>query len=362
MRWSFPVARVFGIQLRVHVTFLLLLLLVAGSQGSEGGWSAAVEAVSLILMVFGCVILHELGHAAAARYFGIQTPDITLLPIGGVAHLERIPERPKEEIIVALAGPLVSALLALFFWSINSTNTPALSFSSDEAVPLARTLQSINLGLLLFNLIPAFPMDGGRVLRACLAIKLGNSRATQTAARIGQGIAIIMATVGVLLPAHPLILISIFIFFAAGNEAASTALNSLSRHLRVADAMITSFQTLPEYATLGNAASLLQHSAQHDIPFINHLGKFIGLLPRKNLILGLHEVGPESPALPYTQDNLPTVLPTHLFSDAFSIMQEYGSPVLPVLDSRGNLVGLFSQEKVGELLLIQSIPRTRSKG
>ena len=360
MRWSFPVARLFGIELRIHVTFLLLLLWIGGAHGLEGGWSAATAGVVFVLMVFGCVVLHELGHAMAGRKFGIRTEDITLLPIGGVAHLERIPENPREEIIVALAGPLVSAGLALVFWIAAGFSGPTLEAETLGLDDLAARLFSINLGLLLFNLIPAFPMDGGRVLRALLAFRMGGRRATRIAAGIGQTLAFALGAASWILSAPVLLLIAIFIYFGAASEAAYAELRSACRGLRVADAMITSFATLPGDARLRDAAALLQHTAQHDFPFVNNAGQFLGLLTRTALIMGLQEVGPDGAALPYAQKDLPSVLSTHLFSHAFAVMQQHESPTLPVLDENNRLWGLFSQEKVGELLLLQSTKNVRA--
>lgn len=357
MRWSFPFARMFGIQLRVHITFFLLLVWVASAHASAGGWTGAAESVAVVLLIFGCVIFHELSHALAARRYGIRTPDITLLPIGGVAHLERIPERPREELVVAIAGPLGSGVLALLFWVASGFVPPSLPQESDQFASwsaLTSHLCSINLGLLLFNLIPAFPMDGGRILRALLSHQIDRSRATTIAVRLGQVMAVGLGLLGIWIPAPVLLAIAAFVYLSASQEAAATSIRSLSRGLRVSDAMITSFQSLNQWASLGEVATLLQHSSQHDFPFVSPLGEFLGLLTRKSLISGLHEAGPEGLAFTFAQRDLPCLLPSHLFSQAFTVMQQCGTATLPVLDEKNHLVGLFSQEKLGELLLIES--------
>lgn len=355
MSWSFPVARLLGTELRIHAAFLLLLLWVGVTRGAEGGWGAATSGVLLILMVFACVVLHEFGHALAARQFGIRTPDITLMPMGGVAHLERIPEKPIQEILVALAGPAVSAGLAAFFWGVSGFATPQFDTLWTPDLPFARTLLSINLGLLLFNLLPAFPMDGGRVLRAVLALRMQHFRATRIAARIGQAIALLLGMLGLLLPAPTLLLVAIFVYFGAASEAAQSQLRNLARGHRVRDVMITPLQTLGSKATLGEAARLLQHSAQQDLPCVGLSGEFLGLLTRKNLIMGLHEMGSEAPAMAYAERDLPPILPTHSFAHAFLLMQKHATATLPVLDEDDRLIGLFTQEKVGELLLLQNL-------
>lgn len=353
MRWSFRVARLLGIELRVHFTFLLLLMWIAGFQGSEGGWVSALEGVSLVLLIFLCVFLHELGHAAAALKIGIRTPDITLLPIGGIAHLERIPEKPGEEIFVALAGPVVSGVLAGFFFVLEAGIPGGWSWMSGVRGTLG-TLSEINLGLLLFNLFPAFPMDGGRVLRAALASRMGVPRATVIAARVGQFLAVAMAVAGFLLPAHNLVLVAVFVFFSASREAEATALRSLSSRWRVADAMITVFRRLPDRASLSDAALLMQHSSQHDFPIVNGCGELLGVLTRNDLVRGFHTASGGEAALEFCRRDLPGLNADQTFDQALSLMEEHDASVLPVFEGSGALVGLFSREKAGELLLVQS--------
>jgi stage IV sporulation protein FB len=185
MSWSIPIFRVAGILVRIHVTFLLLLAWLAWSYYSQGGSAAAAERVFFILLLFGCVLLHEFGHAIAAKGFGINTPDITLLPIGGVARLERMPEKPSQELIVALAGPAVNVAIALGLFVIVGTSGITDTRSVEDPNLLTK-LMVINVWLVLFNLLPAFPMDGGRVVRALLATRLNYARATQIAATVGQ--------------------------------------------------------------------------------------------------------------------------------------------------------------------------------
>lgn len=173
MQWSYPILRVGGTEIRIHLTFLLLLVWIGIAYFQEGGTSAAIEGVGFIGAVFACVVLHELGHVAAASRYGIRTPKITLLPIGGVAELERLPEKPSEEIVVALAGPLVNVVIASFLVVALGTTVgvDALTSMDNPRVAFVARLAAVNIWLVLFNLIPAFPMDGGRVLRALLATR-----------------------------------------------------------------------------------------------------------------------------------------------------------------------------------------------
>jgi Zn-dependent protease len=168
--WSLPILRIAGIQLRIHITFLLLIGWLAFGYYAEGGSAAAAGRVFFILLLFLCVILHEFGHAFAAKSFGINTPDITLLPIGGVARLERMPEKPGQELVIALAGPLVNVVIALCL-SVAIGWRGAAGVEDFESPNLLTQLLAINILLVLFNLLPAFPMDGGRVLRALLATR-----------------------------------------------------------------------------------------------------------------------------------------------------------------------------------------------
>lgn len=361
MSWSFPIGRLTGIEIRVHLTLLIFLGWVGLSDGLSGGWREAVSGVTLLCTVFGCILLHELGHALAARHCGIRTPDITLMPIGGLARLERIPERPVEEVGVALAGPAVSAGLALVFgvlcdFQVASIEAPARGWQG-----LFSNLFTINSGLLAFNLLPAFPLDGGRVFRALLAMRFNYALATKIAAGSGQVLAVVLGAAGFLLPAPMLVFVAAFLFLGAGSEASQVAIREASRGLRVKDAMMTNFSLLPCGSRLADAADLLLHSSQHTFPIADDLGRYRALLSRNGLISGLHAAGPMGAALPYARIDLPTVTPGHLFSAACGLMREFQTPALPVLDSSGRLVGLFTEENVGAMLLMDGAGKGKSR-
>src|SRR5260370_5528087 len=221
MRSFLKVASIFGIEVRIHLTFLLFLVWIWFSYYQVAGFAGAVQGVLFILSLFACVLLHEFGHAFAARGFGIGTPDITLLPIGGVARLSRIPEKPWQELVVAIAGPLVNLVIAaaLIFVIPGSAPLEQLEYLESPRIELLAKLASVNVMLVLFNLIPAFPMDGGRVLRALLAMAMPYARATQIAAWIGQGLAVLFCIFGNF--GNPfLFFIAFFIFVGAQQEAA----------------------------------------------------------------------------------------------------------------------------------------------
>jgi len=225
MPWVMPLGRIAGIAVNVHATFLLLLAWIAAiSYGPRASWRDAASGVLYIVVVFATVVLHELGHALMARRYGIHTQDITLLPIGGVARLERMPEDPRAELSIALAGPAVNvALAAVCYVALILTGT---ELGSTGFAPGGgnwwSALLFLNVGLALFNMLPAFPMDGGRVLRAMLAIRLGRARATRIAARVGRGFAIAFAIYAVVRGQPLLLLIALFIWVGAAGEAAVT--------------------------------------------------------------------------------------------------------------------------------------------
>src|SRR6266700_1505179 len=250
MGWSLPILRVAGIQLRIHVTFLLLIGWLAFGYYAEGGSTAAAARVLFILLLFACVVLHEFGHALAAKAFGINTPDITLLPIGGVARLERMPEEPKQELLIAVAGPAVNVVIALgLFVAGGSFINPFVNPAAPERVGLVSQLLIINVLLVAFNLLPAFPMDGGRVLRALLATRMSYARATQIAATVGQGFAFVFGFFGLLFNPF-LIFIALFVYVGASQEAALAQMKDVSRRFPVSSAMVREFRTLSENATL----------------------------------------------------------------------------------------------------------------
>ncbi len=359
MRWSFQIATITGIQIRLHLTFVIFLLWIGVSDALASGLTVATAGVALVLLVFGCVLLHELGHAWAARFFGIRTPDITLLPIGGIARLERIPERPSEEVVVALAGPAVSALLALLFGVLCGFSLPRLDQELHQWSDFVSKLFVINTGLLAFNLLPLFPMDGGRVLRALLAFRFSYDRSTQIAAWIGQGLAVLMGCAGFWLSAPMLMFIAVFVFFGAGSEAAQVGARESARGLRVEDTMLTDFTVLPSDGQLADAADLLVHGSQPGFPLVDADNHFLAMLTRDSLLRGLNEAGPMGGLMPYARTDLPRLNLSLPISEALVLMQQAAAPVLPAVDAGGVLVGLVSTEHLVELMAITSQYRSR---
>jgi Zn-dependent protease/CBS domain-containing protein len=350
MSWSIPVFRIAGVQLRIHITFLLLIGWVGFVAYAQGGWPAALAGILFILILFGCVVLHEFGHALAGKAFGINTPDITLLPIGGVARLARIPEEPVQELIIAAAGPAVTALIALgaFIGGGSWAYPPSIGTSIPDV------LFTMNAVLLVFNLLPAFPMDGGRVLRALLATRMPYARATQVAALVGQGFAFAFGFIGLLFNPF-LIFIALFVYIGASQEAALAQMRDVSRRFPVSSAMVREFRTLSENASLEEAVDALLATSQHDFPVVDATGGVAGLLTRHDLIAALRKNDPALRVGDVMRRDIPTVTTGTRFEEAFRIMQECNCPAVPVLDRMKRLVGLLTPENVTELMMVQSV-------
>ena len=356
MSWSVTILRVSGIQLRIHITFLLLIgWLALGYYGSGRSAEAAYWAI-LTLILFICVVLHEFGHAFAAKAFGINTPDITLLPIGGVARLERMPEEPFQELIIAAAGPAVNVVIALGAF----LGGGIFAYPPTMRSGFVSGLLTINVVLFLFNLLPAFPMDGGRVLRALLATRLPYARATQIAAVVGQGFAFTFGFIG-LFANHPfLIFIALFVYIGATQEAALAQMRDVSRRFPVSTAMVREFRTLVESATLMEAVDALLATSQHDFPVVDSAGNVAGVLTRHDLIAALRKNDPALRVADVMRRDIPTITTGTRFEDAFRIMQECNCPAVPVLDSMKRLVGLLTPENVSELMMVQAaLPQHR---
>lgn len=358
MRWSFTVLRVAGIEVKLHVTFLLLLVWIGMMHYTRGGPGAALFGLLFILLLFGSVLLHEFGHALAARRYGIETPDITLLPIGGVARLKRMPDDPGQELVVALAGPAVNVGIALvLFLAIGTMAGPEQMARPGRGVAaLLAQLLTVNVALVLFNLLPAFPMDGGRVLRAFLAMRMSYVRATTIASRVGQGMAFLFGFVGLFF--NPLLVfIALFVYLGATQEAAATQMRDVSESLPLAAAMVTEFRSLPPEATLGDAADLLLRTHQHDFPVVDAAGAVRGVLTRDGLIAALRLQGSDTAVGSAMRTNIPLVSWRVPFAEAFRLMQDCRCPALPVTDDHGRLVGLLTPENVGEMMMIHGALR-----
>lgn len=353
MQWSLTIGRIAGTAIRIHITFLLFLVWIAASDYASGGLDAAKSSIVFVLLVFACVVAHEFGHILTARNFGIKTPEVTLLPIGGVASMERIPEDPRQELLVAIAGPMVNAVIVGLLIVTGGFAVADLQYIDLEKATLVQRLALINISLVVFNLIPAFPMDGGRVLRALLAMRLGAQRATEIAAKLGQFFAFLFVTAGLFL--NPmLVLIGMFIYLAAMSELQANALRWFSRDLTVVEGMERSVRSLSENALLSEAVDALLASSQQAFPVIDGVGKPVGLLDRDDLVLGLKEKGPDAAVSLVMRK--PAVIGGALpLNEAVTGMNRQGLRSQVVVDGDGHLVGMLTLENVAEMMLIHAM-------
>ncbi|SCW90608.1 site-2 protease family protein [Ancylobacter rudongensis] len=355
MPWSLTVGYVYGTAVRIHVTFLLFLAWIWVAYYQRGGAGAAWEGVAFVALLFLCVLLHEFGHIFAARRYGVKTPEVTLWPFGGIARLERIPEKPSEELVVALAGPAVNVVIAavLLVFLGGNVGVEHIEAIENPQVSLLAKLAAANIFLVVFNLIPAFPMDGGRVLRALLAMKMSHAQATQMAASIGQGLAIGLGVLGIF--GNPmLIIIAVFVFLAASGEAGQVQMKQAAQGLLVEDAMITQFETLGPTASVGDAAEALIRTTQKDFPIVDGAEHLRGVLTRDAMIAALQAQGPGASVLEAMQADVPTVGTRTPLDRALVLITQRGAPVVGVVDAGGRLVGLLSPENVGEMMMLRA--------
>jgi stage IV sporulation protein FB len=301
------------------------------------------------------VLLHEFGHIFTARAFGVPTPYVTLLPIGGVAQLERIPEEPGQEFLIAIAGPLVNVVITagLVLFAGAHLQSSAAAAVDNMQIPLLDRLAAVNLFLALFNMIPAFPMDGGRVLRALLASRFGYVRATEIAASIGQFVAFALGFIGLLV--NPiLIFIAIFVYLAATSEAHMVALRAASRGVPVSYAMMTHFETLAPEAHLDGAVQTLLQTGQGEFPVVDGAGKPVGVLGRGDLIRAIKTLGPDARVADAMTAELPTIGHRHCLEEAFKLLMEKSVPAVGVTDAGGKLVGLVTSETIAGMMMLQN--------
>lgn len=354
MRWSWKIGEVAGIGLYVHATFLLLIGWIALSHWvHERSLAGTLTGVGFVLALFGSVVLHELGHALTAKRYGIKTRDITLLPIGGVARLERMPDEPRQELWVALAGPAVNLAIAAGLYAaltLAGVMEPLGRMTLTRGLFLERLMMA-NLFLLAFNLLPAFPMDGGRVLRALLALRMDYTRATQLAATLGQGIALLFGFIGLF--ANPfLIFIALFVWVGAAQEAGMVQMVSALGGIPVRRAMLTDFHALSPRDTLARAVELVLSGSQHDFPVVEN-GTVVGVLARADLLTALAREGPGLPVTAVMRRQFQMADASEMLEVALRRLQADGGGLMPVIH-RGQLVGLLTAENVGEFVLVQA--------
>lgn len=358
MKGSWVLGKVAGIKIQVHWTFTLLLLWVLFSNFRQGGDSAmALFSLALVLVLFLCVVLHELGHALMARKYDITTRSITLLPIGGVAALEKIPEKPKEELAVALAGPAVNAGIALLLFMALPLGQYAgfgpeqweSFFSKPSAASFLVYLFMANAMLVAFNLIPAFPMDGGRVLRALLGFYYSRARATEIAARLGQAVAFLFLLLGLFYNPF-LVIIAVFVYFGAFAENQMVQQEDRLRGHTVREALLTQISLLPCDATLQQAIDLILQGTEKDFLVVRE-GSVCGIL--NNAEIAGNATRPETPVSEIMKTAFHPVHPDAGLAETIQLMGREGQKFMPVIED-GRLLGAISSENITEFILFRT--------
>ncbi len=355
MRWSWKIFEFRGIGVYLHATFLILMAFIGLSHWTAGhSPGKTIEGIGFMLALFTCVVLHEFGHALMAARYGIKTRDITLLPIGGVARLERMPEEPLQELWVALAGPAVNVVIAagLYAWIRITDGFAPLEQLTVTSGPFLERLMVVNVSLVLFNMLPAFPMDGGRVLRALLATRLEYGRATQIAANVGQTMALLFALFGFFTSPF-LMFIALFVWIGAGQEASMVTMKAALGGVPVHRAMMTKFVTLKPNDSLQRAIELILATPQQDFPVVED-SRVVGILPSRDLMIALQKHGPDLLVERVMRRDFVSLDSHEMLDVALARIHTAECCLTAPVIQRGALVGLLTADNVGEFLLIAS--------
>jgi Zn-dependent protease len=350
MRSSIKLGKVFGVPVSLHLTFILFVAFLGMVYAFQGGVRAAVTGVSFILALFLSVTLHELGHSLVARGFGVKVSGIVLLPVGGVSQMEEMPERPNQEFLIALAGPATSIVLGLLLGGVSLLlYGPAATFKASVTGGLfIPNLARVNLLLAIFNLLPGFPMDGGRIFRSVLANAMPFDRATAIAASVGRVFAIGLGLVGLFTNIW-LVFIAVFIYFGASSEASRVQIKTALRDVPVSRVMATSFQTLNPDDRLSQAVEHAYHGFQEDFPVVLD-GELVGVLMKQDILAALHEYGPSALVGKVMRKEFTTVPSNSTLEQVYAAIQTCGCSSLPVLDS-GRIIGVVTLEALGRYLV-----------
>lgn len=360
MSWSFKLFKIKGIDVKIHTLFILILVWAAyrWSTTTGEGLQGALFGVVATLLLFAAVLLHELGHSLQAMKYKVKVKDITLMPLGGVAQMEELPKNPKQELKIALAGPLVNFAIVAILVLIGMVLQTRAIISIDELVTsLGQTnwagmlayLTMANLLLALFNLLPAFPMDGGRILRSLLAMRMDHTRATRIASIIGQGLAFLMGLVGFMNGQFTLILIAIFVWMGAGQESRGVQVQDTLREIKVKRAMVRSPHSLKVNDSLSKAVELTLSSAQSDFPVVEWGSeKVAGILGEAELLNGLRKKGETAAVREVMRTDFPVV---HLDDALYVTLEKMAKAkirAVPVVDNDQNLIGMITASDVNE--------------
>jgi Zn-dependent protease/CBS domain-containing protein len=382
--WSIKIGTVKGIDIKVHLTFLFIILWAAieGGTGMGGGIRGAIFGIVSTTLLFFCVVLHELGHSFQALRFRVKVRNITLLPIGGVAQMESIPEKPSQELAISLAGPAVNFAIAgllapLALWIFVTQiaaylGQPAYLFSDTGQRMLGWVLDglfygtdwkalifyllSMNVSLGVFNLIPAFPMDGGRVLRALLALRLDYLRATRIAVNVGRGLAVLLGVVGLMLFQIPLVLIAVFIYAGGGYERQMVEVKKALQGLQVKQAVTRQLRAVTPTTPLAHILDLIFHGYQSNFPVVEGR-QLVGVLVREDILVTLRERGPNVPVGRVMRTDFPVVNLSDSLLHVQQLIAKSGVKAVPVVED-GFFRGLITLDNINETYTLLSTHRS----
>ncbi len=359
MKWSWKITRLAGIDVYIHATFFILIAWIALMYWQMDGTLAAfISTIGFVMLLFTCVVLHELGHALAARHYGIQTRHITLLPIGGVAMLEKMPDDPRQEIIVSLAGPAVNLVIVavIYLWLMISDTLIPVNTAGFTSGSMLERLMLVNIILAVFNLLPAFPMDGGRVLRAALAMRMDHNRATRIAASVGQGMAFFLGFIGLLFNPF-LVIIALFIWIGAAAEAGQEEVKSTLSGMKAGQAMLTDFQILSPDEYLSRAIELTIAGSQKEFPVLTE-GVMVGVLTQTDMLKGLQAQGEDALVGDWMEREVKDADINEPLESILERLQGCKCRLLSVTDAE-KISGIIDLDNIMELLRIQKALRER---
>ncbi len=353
MRWSINIGKIFGIKFKIHITFFLLLFFIFISVLNQRDFRSAILATLFICAVFVCVLIHEIGHSLIARRFGNEAKSITLLPIGGVATMEEMPEKPSQEIAMSIVGPLINLAIAaiLFLFVGHWTGVGAPNLYPDSARSFFAGLIGVNIMLAIFNLIPAFPMDGGRVLRGILATRMDYVQATSVAVTIGQGLAMLFILFGIFFNWW-LAIIGLFLHIGAGSEKQQVILKSLLHDVPASEVMMREYRALRPEQMLSEALEQFYHGCQEDFPVIGEKG-LEGILTRDRILSSVHEKGLDIPVSEVMDGDFAFVNPQTPLEDIYRSLLSKQKTAVAVVD-KGSVKGMVCLDGISRYFMIKA--------
>ncbi len=377
MKGSFQIARFANIPVLVHWSFALIFLWVVYVGFQEGWeWKAIGWSVLFVIALFVCVVLHEFGHALTARRYGVRTRDIILSPIGGVARLDRLPENPMQEFYVAVAGPMVNvgimAALSPYFLLVSSATREQLLSILRQYVGISDNvfvrdltpfdffifgLVMLNGMLAVFNMLPAFPMDGGRVLRALLSIPLGRMKATRIAAWFGQFLAVLLVLYGFREGSPITILIGIFVFFMAANEYRMVRIDDILSKHTVADVLRPVFTRFYEKDTMERVAEAVAHGWEKHFIIVDEWQRPVGTLPEERIVQAVQQGAFDEPAEKFMLRGADALRLQDSLRDVFMHVQQHNTHLFPVYDHAERLVGVLDTDMLFQFIKMRQRPR-----